>query len=202
MPPETNVHPRNVERLRSSVTGARRMFHLGKVWHHAAAMNARKKPRKPKKTAAKKTAAKKTAAKKTAAKKTAAKKTAAKPAPRADFGAPIDGFFAKQPAELRAILEELRKLVEEAAPDAESSLKWGMPFYTLDGTMMCALGGHRSHVNLILSGPPSAYADPDGRLTGESKIGRHLKLTSLDELPRKAVRTWLRTAAELARKKK
>jgi hypothetical protein len=126
---------------------------------------------------------------------------ARKPVPRADFGAPIDGFFAKQPPQLRAILEELRRLVEEAAPDAESSLKWGMPFFTVGGAMMCALGGHKSHVNLILSGPPGAYADPEGRLSGEGKTGRHLKLTTLDELPRDAVRGWLRTAADLARKK-
>ncbi len=129
-----------------------------------------------------------------------ATKRGRKPAPRADFGAPIDGFFARQPAHLRAILEELRRLVEEAAPDAESSLKWGMPFYTVGGVMMCALGGHKSHVNLILSGPPGAYADPEGRLAGEGKTGRHLKLSSLDELPRTAVRGWLRTAAEPARR--
>ncbi|HEU4383086.1 MAG TPA: DUF1801 domain-containing protein [Anaeromyxobacteraceae bacterium] len=122
-----------------------------------------------------------------------------RPVPRADFGAPIDGFFAKQPADLRAILEALRRLVEEAAPDAESSLKWGMPFYTVGGAMMCALGAHRAHVNLILSGPPAAYADPRGLLSGEGKTGRHLKLGSLDDLPRSAVRGWLRTAAELAR---
>lgn len=99
------------------------------------------------------------------------------------------------------ILEELRKLIEETAPDAVSSIKWGMPFYTLDGTMICALGGHRSHVNLILSGPAGAYADPEGRLAGEGKTGRHLKLTTLAELPRDVVRGWLRTAVELARKK-
>jgi hypothetical protein len=120
--------------------------------------------------------------------------------PRPDLGAPIDGFFAKQPAPLRPILEELRTLIEEAAPDASSSLKWGMPFFTVGGTMMCALGGHKSHVNLILSGPTGTYADPDGRLSGEGKTGRHLKLTRLDELPRDAVRRWLRTAAELARR--
>jgi hypothetical protein len=116
-------------------------------------------------------------------KRPAAKKPAARrPAPRADYG-----FFAKQPAHLRAILDELRKLVDEAAPDADSSLKWGMPFYTVGGTMMCGLGAHKSHVNLILSGPPGAFADPEGRLSGEGKMGRHLKLTTLDELPRKAV---------------
>jgi hypothetical protein len=139
----------------------------------------------------------KPAAKKTGAKKSAAQKTA----PRADYGAPVDGFFSKQPPHLRAILAELRKLIEETAPDAQSSLKWGMPFYTLDGATMCATSAHKSHVNLILSGPPDAFNDPAGRLSGEGKTGRHLKLTALDELPRDAVRGWLRTAAEIARRK-
>jgi hypothetical protein len=135
------------------------------------------------------------------AKKPAAKKTAMKHGPRADFGKPIDGFFAKQPAALRPLLEELRRMVEKAAPDAESSIKWGMPFYTIGGAMMCALGGHKSHVNLILAGPPGAFRDPEGRLSGVAKGGRHLKLTGLDDLPRAAVRGWLKTAADLARQK-
>jgi hypothetical protein len=121
------------------------------------------------------------------------------PGPRADFGAPIDTFFVRQPAPLRRILVELRKLVEQAAPDAESSIKWGQPFYTLGGSMMCALGAHRAHVNLILPGPPGTYVDPGGRLEGAGMTGRHLKLTALDELPRAAVKRWLRTAAALAR---
>jgi hypothetical protein len=158
---------------------------------------------------ARKPAAKKPAAKKPAAKKPAAKKPAAakKPpamkrmAPRADFGAPIDGFFEKQPAHLRPILEELRAMIEREVPEAEASIKWGMPFFSLGGAMMCALGGHKSHVNLILSGPPDAFDDPDDRLTGEGKTGRHLKLARLDDLPRAAVRGWLRTAAKLARDK-
>lgn len=120
---------------------------------------------------------------------------------RADYGAPIDGFFAKQPPHLREILEALRKLVEEAAPDATSSIKWGMPFYSIDGAMMCALGAHKSHVNLILAGPPGTFADPGGLLEGEGKTGKHLKLTKVGELPRDRVRGWLRTAAKLAREK-
>ncbi len=135
------------------------------------------------------------------AKKAAPARTA-KPAPRADFGAPIDGFFAKQPPALRPILEELRKLVQGAAPEARSSIKWGMPFFEIDGTMMCALGGHKSHVNLILAGPPGTFDDPKNLLTGGGKTGRHLKLTSLAELPRADVKRWLKTAAQLARKKK
>ena len=120
--------------------------------------------------------------------------------PRADFGAPIDGFFARQPPTLRPILEELRQLVDEAAPDATASIKWGMPFYMVGGQMMCALAGFKAHVNLILAGPPGIFADPEGLLTGDAKGGRHLKLRALDDLPRAAVRGWLKAAAANARK--
>jgi len=133
-------------------------------------------------------------------KKAVAKKAAPKKyGKRADLGAPIDGFFSKQPPALRAILDVLREIVAKAAPDAEASLKWGMPFYTVGGEMMCALGAHKAHVNLILAGAPDTFDDPDGRLTGEGKTGRHLKLTTVDEIPRKAVEGWVRTAAKRAR---
>jgi hypothetical protein len=115
---------------------------------------------------------------------------------RADLGKPIDGFFAKQPPHLRPILVTLRKMIEAAAPQAQSSLKWGMPFFTIGGKMMCALGAHKSHVNLILVGPPGGFPDPAGRLEGKGKGGRHLKLRSLDELPKESVRKWLRIAAK------
>lgn len=132
--------------------------------------------------------------------KPAARKAAARPmaARRADYGKPIDGFFVKQPPHLRAILEKLRRLIAEEAPDATASLKWGMPWYELGGAPMCALGAHKAHVNLILPGPLDAYPDPRGRLEGESKLGKHLKLRSVDEVPVDDVRGWIRIAARLA----
>ena len=120
---------------------------------------------------------------------------------RADYGQPIDGFFARQPPHLRPILLALRTLVEAAAPDSVSSIKWGMPFYAIDGSMFCALGSHKAHVNLIMVGPPAGFDDPGGRLEGAGRGGRHLKVTSLDELPRAAVRGWLRTSAAWARRR-
>jgi len=149
-----------------------------------------------KKASAKKSGAKSASAKKSGAKKSAAKKSA--PARRADFGQPINAFFTKQPPHLRPIVEALRALVEETVPDATASLKWGMPFYTRGREMMCAIAGHKAHVNLILAGPPDAYADPDGLLEGEAKGGRHLKLRALDDLPRAQVKAWLKRAAQIA----
>lgn len=120
-------------------------------------------------------------------------------AARVDFGKPIDGFIRKQPPDLRAILIELRRLVEATVPTATASLKWGMPCYTLNGRMMCMLGGHKSHVNLVLVGPAAAFTDPEGRLKGSSDGGRHLRLESLGDLPRASVREWLKAAAQHAR---
>lgn len=141
------------------------------------------------------------AAARTPARKPAAKAAAKKPAPRADLGAKIDGFFAKQPAALRPIVDKLRALIDAAAPDATSSIKWGMPFYEIGGNTVCAIGAHKAHVNLILHGGPGTYADPDGLLAGEGKTGRHLKVTSLDALPTAAIAGWLATAAGNARAK-
>jgi hypothetical protein len=139
-------------------------------------------------------------AKKKTVKKPAAKAPAERWGRRADLGAPVDGFFARQPPALRAILEALRQEVVRAAPGAVAAIKWGMPMYTLDGVMMCALGAHKAHVNLILAGPPGTFADPDGRLEGDGKTGKHLKLRALVDLPRAAVRGWLETAAKTAEK--
>lgn len=119
--------------------------------------------------------------------------------PRKDYGAPIDGFFAKLSPPLRAIAEELRAIIEATIPGANSSMKWGMPFFELGGKMVCAIGGHKAHVRLVLAGPPKAFADPKKRLEGEAKGGRQLKVRSLDELPRKDVQGWIRTAARIAR---
>lgn len=164
----------------------------------ATARKVQNKPapaRKAAKKAAKKTGKK--AGKKRVASKPV-KKAAARPGPRADLGAPIDSFFLEQPPALRAILDELRQLVEQEVPRAESAIKWGNPFYSLNGATLCAISAHKSHVNLILAGPPGSFDDPHGRLTGEGKTGRHLKLTSADQIPHDEVRGWLRKAATIA----
>jgi hypothetical protein len=125
------------------------------------------------------------------------KKPPKKPGPRADFGAPIDDTIAKSPH--RAMLEELRALIDKAAPEATASLKWGMPNFSIGGTMMCQLGVHKAHVNLVLAGPAGTYADPKGLLEGEGKMGRHLRLVAGAPIPRADVVRWLAAAAKHAR---
>jgi hypothetical protein len=150
----------------------------------------------PKKKTSAKKAASKTRAKKAVAKKAA---TRAPVARRADFGGPIDGFFTKQPEHLREVLETLRKLVMAAAPDATATLKWGMPFFAIGESMICAIAGHKAHVNLILPGAVGTFDDPKGLLVGEGKTGRHAKFLKLADVPTAIVRGWLETAVANAR---
>ena len=137
---------------------------------------------------------------KAAAKAPAAAKPLKKPvARRDDYGSPVEGFFAKQTV-FRPLLDVLQEAIAQAAPDAAASLKWGTPFYTVAGQTMCAIGVHKSHVNLILAGPPETFADPGGLLEGDGKTGRRLKLTAGQAVPAKEVAAWLKAAVALARK--
>ena len=161
------------------------------------------KPAKPKPKPKTKAAPRKSA--RATIRKKSARRPARKPASapmkighRQDLGAPVDGFFARQPPHLAPIVERLRAMIAEAAPRATGTIKWGMPFYAVGGNMMCAVAAFKSHVNLILPGPPGTYADPDGLLEGDGKTGKHLKIRTLAELPTGAVRGWLETAATRA----
>lgn len=134
------------------------------------------------------------------AKKPVKKPTAKKPATRKDLGKPVDGFFAKATPAQKPILAKLRQLVERELPDATSSIKWGNAFYEVAGEMTVAISAHKAHANLILSG--GGFDDPDGRLEGEGKTGRHLKVRSVDDLrDEKRLREWIRTAGMNARER-
>jgi hypothetical protein len=100
---------------------------------------------------------------------------------------------------VRALVEELRALIAEAAPGATSALKWGIPWFAVEGETFCAIAGFRAHAHLILPGGPGTYADPGGLLEGEGKTGKHLKLRPGEALPRVAIWGWLRTAVRAAR---
>jgi len=154
-------------------------------------------PTKKKPAVKKPSSAAKVAKKAAPAKKAPARKMYA----RADLGAPVDGWFEKQPEPHKTILAMLRELVHEAAPEAKGSLKWGQPFYEVGGGMMCALTSHKAHVNLVLTGPDSIFADPKGLLDGASKLGSHIKLRKVEDVPKPEIRRWLKAAAAHARER-
>ncbi len=121
--------------------------------------------------------------------------TKKKPAPRKDFGAPVETYLAKFDGEQRKILDALHALIKANAPKATGALKWGMPMWREGTKMVCALRVTKTGVGLLLFGPPALFVDPEGLLEGEAQNMRQLKLTSLKDLPKKQVTAWLKVVA-------
>jgi hypothetical protein len=128
------------------------------------------------------------ATRKTAAKKTTAKKTTTK-------GSATAAYFAEQPADKRALLEKLRSLVAKGIPDAEASIKWGVPIYQLNGRNVCALASFKDHVAINFFAPPAALADPGKKLEGAGKSSRLLKVRTAADIDSAGITRWLKAAA-------
>jgi uncharacterized protein YdhG (YjbR/CyaY superfamily) len=47
----------------------------------------------------------------------------------------VDQFIAESPAEARPLLQELRKIIMAAVPDAEETMSYGKPYYKYHGYM-------------------------------------------------------------------
>ena len=64
----------------------------------------------------------------------------------------IDQYIAGFPPEVQAILEKVRLTIHKAAPEAQETIKYGMPTYTLHGNLVY-FGAFTHHIGFY---PPVA----------------------------------------------
>ena len=57
----------------------------------------------------------------------------------------IDAYIAKAEPFARPILEHLRALVHATCPDADETIKWGMPFFVSGGASLCHMAAFKQH---------------------------------------------------------
>ncbi|HKY52432.1 MAG TPA: DUF1801 domain-containing protein [Candidatus Limnocylindria bacterium] len=129
-----------------------------------------------------------------ARKKAPAKVRSARGGPRKDLGAPVDKYFADQPPDKRALLDKLRALVDRELPQAEATIKWGVPIYQVNGRNVCSIAAFKEHVGINFFAPPDKLADPDRRLEGGGKSMRMLKVRSAKDIDSAGIRRWLKAA--------
>jgi len=77
----------------------------------------------------------------------------------------VDDYIAAQPAEIRALLESVRKVIRRAAPEAEELIGYGIPSYKLGGTYLLHFAGAKRHIGL--------YATPDGQAEFEAELSTY-----------------------------
>ncbi len=111
---------------------------------------------------------------------------------------PVEAFLASYSTEVREVALALRAVVRKLAPDAEEKVHpaWKTIAYG-HARKFCAISPHTAWVNLQFHAGAS-LPDPSALLEGTGKSMRHVKLASLREVRRKAVKELIREAAELA----
>ncbi|MES2970964.1 MAG: DUF1801 domain-containing protein [Patescibacteria group bacterium] len=91
-------------------------------------------------------------------------------------------------------LRELRKLVNEAAPELIEDFKWGVPVWTYNG-MACAISGFKDHVKINFF--KGAYLSDPKKLFNsglDSKEHRSINFARNDKLDRSAIADLVRSA--------
>jgi len=95
----------------------------------------------------------------------------------------IDAIIAKAQPFARPILEHVRKLVHGAVPEAEETLKWSMPHFTVNGKILAGMASFKAHAAFFVHGA--------GRMGEGAGMGSFGKLTSVADLPSDAELTAL-----------
>jgi len=69
---------------------------------------------------------------------------------RSNLTAPknIDEYIAGFPNNVRKILEQIRMTVREAAPDAEETISYQIPTFTLKGKYLIYFAAYKKHIGL------------------------------------------------------
>ncbi len=113
---------------------------------------------------------------------------------RAKPASKVDTYVKKLPADTRAVVEALRRLIFAVAPHAHEDLKWGQPWYA-GKKDVCYIAAFKDHVNLGFA-RGAELPDPAARLEGTGKGMRHVKIRSAKEIDA-AVKNLVREAFKL-----
>lgn len=94
----------------------------------------------------------------------------------------------------REIAEALHTLIVKTLPKAEVRIKWGYPWYELNGENVAYLAGVAKRMNF---GFPNGAQIESELLEGTGKGMRHIKIASVDEIQPRKFAALLKAAAKL-----
>ena len=75
--------------------------------------------------------------------------------------AEIDAFLAGLPQEVREALEDLRRTIATAAPDAVEGIGYGVPAFKYRGRPLVSFGAGKSHCSFYVQSPALMDAHRD-----------------------------------------
>ncbi len=90
----------------------------------------------------------------------------------------VDECISKAQPFARPILTRLRKMIHDANPELEETIKWSMPAFTWQGRLVCNMAAFKQHCALNIWRASEITEDSDAGAMGQ--FGR---ITTLQELP-------------------
>lgn len=60
----------------------------------------------------------------------------------------IDDYISTFPADIQAILENVRQSIQKAAPEATETMSYGIPTFDLNGKHLVFFAGWKQHISL------------------------------------------------------
>lgn len=107
----------------------------------------------------------------------------------------IDAYIAKAAPFAQPILTHVRERVHAVAPEAEETLKWSMPTFTIDGKILLGMAAFKAHATVGFW-----RGEEMGIESSKEAMGQLGKLASLDDLPPDGeLDAMIRKGVELAR---
>jgi len=77
----------------------------------------------------------------------------------------IDEYIADFPEEIQSLLNQVRSIVKQAAPDAEESIGYGMPAYKTHGRPLVYFAAFKNHIGF--------YATPTGHAEFAKELSKY-----------------------------
>ena len=101
----------------------------------------------------------------------------------------VDGYLAALPADQRAALEHLRRVILSAAPGAVESISYGIPTFKVKGKAVAHLGAAAKHCAFYPGAVADAFAgDLAGYATSKGTIRFQPGAPLPDDLVRRIIR--------------
>ena len=112
----------------------------------------------------------------------------------------VPAYLKKLPADRRAALTTLRKLIKDVAPDAKESMQAGMPTYAVGSCPLFAIASQKHHLALYVC--EWTTMNKYRRKFGKANCGKGcVRFKRLDDLSLDVVEKLLFEAAEEVRAK-
>ena len=93
----------------------------------------------------------------------------------------IDEHIRKAAPFAKPILRHLRKLIHQACPKAEETIKWGMPHFMYEGKILCGIAAFKAHCAFWFWKGKQVVGEQGPK--AKEGMGQFGRITSLKDLP-------------------